>query len=145
MGTEKPLKAWRPGASSTAHMPPWRGKGDRFSTFSEQVKWERATKPKIFAPSEEPPLGRLLSVLKPDDAHDKPNSLRSESVVTDCRTVASFNWLDAAGPAIVIPGGLTIPESCHFFSPGPRLDPCQQTPRQAAAVDAVAQASTAET
>lgn len=81
-------------------------------------------KPKIFAPSEEPPLGRLLGVLKPDDAHEKLSRLRSESVVTDCRTVASFNWLDTAEPAIVIPGGLNIPEFCHLFFLRPRLRSC---------------------
>lgn len=114
MSTDKPFRAWKPGVFATAHMPSWRGKkgetaerrdrGDDFSTFSERVKWERATKPKIFAPSEEPPLGRLLSVLRPDDTHEKLSSLSSESVITNCRTVASFNWLDTAEPAIVIPG-----------------------------------------
>lgn len=84
-----------------------RDKGDRLWTFSERTRWEKATKPKIFAPSDEPPLGHLLRRLKPDDFHEESGSLRPVSVITECDTVASFNWLNTAEPTIAVPGRST--------------------------------------
>lgn len=112
MSAEKTFKALKPGMSATAQS--WRDRrseknigktnGDRLSNSSWRPKWESEIKPKIFVPSEEPPLGLLLRCLKPDDFHEKAKDANPQSVVTESRTVASYNWLEAAEPTIVIPG-----------------------------------------
>lgn len=113
MNTEKPLKVQKPGKVTMADLlrlrhSEARSNGMYFPTrprFSERLGWERVTKPKIFAPSEEPPVGGLLEYLKPDDFQEDPSSRRFRPVVTDCRVVASYNWLDTAEPTIAVPGG----------------------------------------
>lgn len=113
MNTEEPFRAWQSGGSCA--ISSWRGgrrnektrssdNGDRPSSFFERTKWERITKPKISTPSEEPPLGRLLWLLKPDDFHEESTDPKLKPIVTECQTVASFSWLDAAEPTIAVPG-----------------------------------------
>lgn len=123
---EKPSRPRKPGVSATArtHFRSFgnsgrigeSGRSDFQSRFSEQMKWEHATKPKFFTPSKEPPIGRLLLHLKPDDFLDKSSDLRPQSVVTECRAVVSYNWLDEAEPTIVVPGRPNPPSSLASFS-----------------------------
>lgn len=54
--------------------------------------------------SPEPPLGALLHSLDVSDFNEDAKIYVSESVITDCTAVASYNWLDREEPTIVIPG-----------------------------------------
>ncbi|KAI3396200.1 hypothetical protein diail_338 [Diaporthe ilicicola] len=54
--------------------------------------------------SPEPPLGSLLSTLSQTDLNKAANTYESDSLITDCVTVTSYNWLDRAKPTIVVPG-----------------------------------------
>lgn len=56
------------------------------------------------SPNPEPPLGTLLHSLNDSDLNDDAKGYISESVITDCMAVASYNWLDREEPTVVIPG-----------------------------------------
>lgn len=55
-------------------------------------------------PSPEPALGPLLSTLSRNDFNNTARKYESDSLITDCVTVTSYNWLDRARPTIVVPG-----------------------------------------
>lgn len=58
----------------------------------------------VQTPSAEPPLGSLLSTLGRADLAKAAGTYESDSVITDCLTVTSYNWLDRTKPTIVVPG-----------------------------------------
>lgn len=55
-------------------------------------------------PTPEAPLGTLLYSLKNSDFHDDAKRYVTESIITECREVASYNWLDRGEPTMVVPG-----------------------------------------
>ncbi|KUI69312.1 hypothetical protein VM1G_04997 [Cytospora mali] len=65
--------------------------------------------------SPEPPLGALLHSLNDLDLYDDAKRYVSESVITDCRAVASYNWLDREDPTIVIPARQFEPDNGQYF------------------------------
>lgn len=54
--------------------------------------------------SPEPALGSLLSTLSQTDFNTTAGKYESDSSITDCVTVTSYNWLDRAEPTIAVPG-----------------------------------------
>lgn len=56
-----------------------------------------------FAANPEPPLGPLICALSKHEFDQTAREYRPRSFITDCRTVASYNWLDRTEPTIVIP------------------------------------------
>ncbi|KAL1871646.1 hypothetical protein Daus18300_004646 [Diaporthe australafricana] len=54
--------------------------------------------------SPEPALGSLLSTLSQTDFNKAARKYESDSLITDCVTVTSYNWLNRAKPTIVVPG-----------------------------------------
>lgn len=55
-------------------------------------------------PSAEPALGSLLSTLSQADLAKEAGTYESDSIITDCVTATSYNWLDRPKPTIVVPG-----------------------------------------
>lgn len=54
--------------------------------------------------SAEPALGFVLSTASHADFTKAGGMYKSESVIKDCVTVTSYNWLDRPKPTMVIPG-----------------------------------------
>lgn len=54
--------------------------------------------------SPEPALGSPLSTISQADLTKTAGKYESDSLITDCVTVTSYNWLDRAKPTIVVPG-----------------------------------------
>lgn len=75
-----------------------------FGSFGRPVRggfWKGAAE----QPSNpEPELGSLLSTLSKADFTKAAVRYESESHITDCVTVTSYNWLDRVKPTIVVPG-----------------------------------------
>lgn len=82
-----------------------RGRGGWFEGSSARNTSGASAHPRT-APnsSPEPPLGALLHSLDVSDFHEDANMYVTESVITDCTAVASYNWLDRPEPTIIIPG-----------------------------------------
>ena len=53
-----------------------------------------------------PPLGSLISSLRKDDIDNAAEGLAKSAEIRDCRTVASYNWLDKKGSeaTVLVPG-----------------------------------------
>ncbi|POS78719.1 geranylgeranyl pyrophosphate synthetase [Diaporthe helianthi] len=60
--------------------------------------------PSVKPQSAEPALGSLLSTLSQADFAKAARTYESDSVITDCVAVTSYNWLDRTKPTIVVPG-----------------------------------------
>lgn len=93
--------------------PTWRGRGrGGFPTrggwppaSSGRNIWGWASRAKpVIAPSPEPALGPLLISLTKSDFDEDAKKHESQSVITGCKAVASYNWLDRSEPTIVVPG-----------------------------------------
>lgn len=52
----------------------------------------------------EPSLGPLLFTLRQADFTQAAVKYESDSRITDCVAVTSYNWLDRVKPTIVVPG-----------------------------------------
>lgn len=65
----------------------------------------RRTTP-AYIPSPEPPLGRLLLSWSSKDFNEGAKTYELQSVITGCKTVASYNWLERKAPTILVPGKL---------------------------------------
>lgn len=70
--------------------------------------WERSQP--SFTSSPEPALGPLLSSLAKTDLDKVAKSHESQSIITGCKTIASYNWLDKAEPTIIVPG-MSVPRT----------------------------------
>ncbi|KAI9925316.1 hypothetical protein ASPWEDRAFT_32389 [Aspergillus wentii DTO 134E9] len=84
-----------------SHSGSGRGRGyrGRFNRPSGKISWRK--KPEVA----EPPAPRLGSVLATVEISDLVEGLREEdSKITDCRDLASYNWLNRKEPTILIPG-----------------------------------------
>lgn len=82
-----------------------RGRGGLSSGAPARAGWSSQAPPKpAFAASPEPCLGPLVSSLCKHDFDEKAQEYEPNSFITDCKTVASYNWLDRTEPTIVIPG-----------------------------------------
>jgi hypothetical protein len=55
-------------------------------------------------------LGPIIQSLSLDDLQ-KSTKHSSDARITDCKVLASYNWLDKRSPSIAIPG---LPSSCLF-------------------------------
>lgn len=74
--------------------------------------------------SPEPPLGDLLHSLNGSNLNDDAKRYMSECVITDCRAVASYNWLDREEPTVVIPGSsYRLSRSQHETDKTPGIPP----------------------
>lgn len=51
-----------------------------------------------------PPLGPILTTLRESDLADYPNLHEGYARITDCKDVASYNWLNKNEPTILVPG-----------------------------------------
>lgn len=54
--------------------------------------------------SPEPALGHPISMLSQADLTEAAVKYEPDSCITDCVTVASYNWLDRSKPTIAVPG-----------------------------------------
>lgn len=110
---------WSPEQKSAVPSPRggWRGRGRGrgrggvpvgrgwFSTPSAAPGWEKSPKLKsAYTPSPEPPLGPVLFSLTKSDFDRNAETYKAQSAITDCKAVASYNWLDKAEPTISVPG-----------------------------------------
>ncbi|KAG8157495.1 hypothetical protein KVR01_012537 [Diaporthe batatas] len=79
-----------------------RGSYQGFSGRSARGNYGPGTS--VQPPTAEPPLGSLLSTLRQAELTKAAGTYESESVITDCVTVTSYNWLDRPTPTIAVPG-----------------------------------------
>ncbi|KAK1144125.1 hypothetical protein N8T08_005787 [Aspergillus melleus] len=53
----------------------------------------------------EPPLGPILAIINKEELRESHDNADPEApCITDCRTLASYNWLNRAKPTILVPG-----------------------------------------
>lgn len=57
-------------------------------------------------PSREPPIGPLLFSLRNTDFDHDAKEYEGHAAISDCKALASYNWLDRADPTIIMPGAL---------------------------------------
>ena len=83
-----------------AYRPPFTRGG-----FSPRYDRFAGTKPQT-PRSPSPPLGSVVRCLKADEIlnHKAGNGVDRDARITDCKYVASFNWLDGEKPTILVPG-----------------------------------------
>jgi hypothetical protein len=55
-------------------------------------------------PTEEHPLGQYLFTIKPDDLCSHGRTDRVAASIDSCEYMASYSWVDAKSPTIMIPG-----------------------------------------
>lgn len=86
---------WRGGGTGT-----WRGGRSE----GWRPAWERNIDKTVQPPIPEPPLGHLLFSLDMVGIEEEAERYKPFSAITNCRTVASYNWLDDTGSTIIVPG-----------------------------------------
>ncbi|KAH8623573.1 hypothetical protein IG631_22052 [Alternaria alternata] len=91
------------GSSNRGGFAPRRGRG-RGGRVPFPAKPREQAKPDL----ERHPLGDLVKVFRSSDLSLKPADLAE---ISNCKYVASYNWLNGKVPTIVVPG-----ESCFAIS-----------------------------
>lgn len=83
----------------------FQGTRGSFQGFSERSAHGNYWPGRSVQPSSaEPALGPILSTLSQAGFTKAAGMYKSDSVITDCVTVSSYNWLDRTKPTIVVPG-----------------------------------------
>ena len=78
--------------------PDWRSA----SRAHPSTRWRTPATTPTTTPS--PPLGRLIEGLRTDTFAEAAKRFQSSAVISDCSAIASYSWLGARDPTILVPG-----------------------------------------
>jgi hypothetical protein len=74
--------------------------------------WRMTPQPPPQSETPDRPLGDLLEEIKLSELTTKSDPAK----ISNCKVVASYNWLDTTLPTILVPGEISCPQRGHFLS-----------------------------